>query len=142
MAAYKSILLCDPDTAILGTQHCDGEIRKLTYVSEETLAVATDEHVMLLNIPDGTVIKQLDHPQTRALAAAPDGNTIAIGGYDGSVVLWDLKTGKSAKVRVPGGSSYPWTVPGRNLGGGRVLPLEVDETRARKALSKRTARFR
>lgn len=37
-----------------------------------------------------------------ALAIAPDGRTLAAGGWDGAVTLWDLKDGARRRVFVPG----------------------------------------
>jgi len=37
-----------------------------------------------------------------AVAASPDNTTVAVGGWDGSVTLWSLKTGEKLREFVPG----------------------------------------
>ncbi len=48
-----------------------------------------------------------DRREVRAVAFAPDGKTLATGGYDGAVRLWDLQTGReSAALRDDPHSSW------------------------------------
>ena len=49
-------------------------------------------------------IKEETLPQdwVYAVAPAPDNLTVAVGGWDGVVTLWSLKTGEKVREFVPG----------------------------------------
>jgi hypothetical protein len=62
------------------------------------------EEVQVRDLPDGTVRRTLRQPKkgVMALALSPDGKTLAVGGLDGTVQLWELATGKElASLRGP-----------------------------------------
>ncbi len=48
-----------------------------------------------------------DAAQVESVAFSPDGSTLAAGDFEGTVLLWDLKTGKTRAKMVPY-ESLPW----------------------------------
>jgi RNA polymerase sigma factor (sigma-70 family) len=62
----------------------------------DVLAVAKrDKDVFLLEVLTGRTLHELTGPEVRSLAFAPDGQSLAAAGAgEGSVLVWDLATGK------------------------------------------------
>jgi len=88
-----------------------GELQSLTFSSDgNTIAVAggrenngeTESILQVWNVATGRLAGALigHSSQVNAVTFSPDGNTIASGGNDGSVRLWDAKTGKLIAVPI------------------------------------------
>jgi RNA polymerase sigma factor (sigma-70 family) len=61
----------------------------------DMLAVAQrDKNVRVLEVLTGRTLHDLAGPEARGLAFAPDGQSLAAAGAEGSVLVWDLATGK------------------------------------------------
>ena len=93
----------------------------------------------------GTVARLGADAGLRAVAASPKGNVVAIGGIDGSLVLWDTKTWKrlQALPRSPAGVSCltfspdgAWLIVGEGTGGIRVWDLATGTDRRRLAVGR------
>ena len=62
------------------------------------LTYQADNGQRVVNIKEET----LPQDWVYAVAAAPDNVTVAVGGWDGVVSLWSLKTGEKVRAFVPG----------------------------------------
>jgi len=62
------------------------------------LTFKADNGQRVVNIKEDT----LPQDWVYAVAAAPDNQTVAVGGWDGVVSLWSLKTGEKVRAFVPG----------------------------------------
>lgn len=63
----------------------------------QLLASLSADSARVWDVASGTVLHELatgPSPEPRSLAFSPDGGTVAAGSEDGSVNLWDVKTGK------------------------------------------------
>ena len=93
-----AIELWDPESTLRAREPLRGHhgvIRDLTFLSSTLLASAADDgNVNVWSLQDSSPLMVLSMPERRqilSLAASPDGNTLASGGRDGSVVVFDLR---------------------------------------------------
>jgi WD40 repeat protein len=112
VANTSNLSLCNPATNDVRSLSCKGEIRKVQYLGQEKLVVATEDDVTVLNVATGEETLRLRHQDwVTALASSPDAHLVAIGDNRGNVTLWDVTTGKSSTLQAPGKSGHPWTLP-------------------------------
>jgi len=73
-----------------------GPILALDWRGGPVLATAgADKKVLLIEMPGGKILHTFQPgPTVRSLALSPDGKTLATGGDDNAVQLWDVATGK------------------------------------------------
>jgi RNA polymerase sigma factor (sigma-70 family) len=75
----------------------DKRVEALAFSRDGRLLAACDGHrgvVRLWEADTGREVRELAQRGTVALAFAPDGKTLAAGGWEGPLVLWDVATGR------------------------------------------------
>src|SRR5207245_32105 len=109
-----------PDSARLVAAGADGDPRAWdTWTGAEVLAFRTDPVV-----PGEAVPK--DSPPARAVAYSPDGTRVAGARSDGSVAVWDARTGKRLHTLI-GHKRIAWSV-GFSRDGRRLATTASDGT--------------
>ena len=95
-----------PGFAKVWSSDCGAKLRSLAILdSKGWIAVACDDaELHLLDAASGTEVRKLKLPAKAArLAAAPDGNRVAVGTLDGRIIVYDFSTTAEPRSWKPGG---------------------------------------
>jgi RNA polymerase sigma factor (sigma-70 family) len=82
-----------------------GRVQAVAFSPDGRLLAACDSGrgvVHLWDAGSGVELRELAHLDPAAVAFAPDGKTLATGGWDGALVLWDVSGGRMLRTIHPG----------------------------------------
>jgi RNA polymerase sigma factor (sigma-70 family) len=82
----------------------DGDIAALAFSPDGKLLASAGSHdktIIFWDAPTGKELRRVTQRGVSQLAFAPDGKTLAAGGWDGTARLWDVATGKELRVFKP-----------------------------------------
>jgi WD40 repeat protein len=87
MFNWIKALAFHPDGQILAVGRSDGTVELIEAKTMETIRTLPTD-------PESVRREQLGLPEITSVAFSPDGKTIAVGSFNSTVKLWDLKTGQ------------------------------------------------